>query len=86
MIDVVEGITSLDALTEYFVKTPWEDRLYCLWNDSSKSDTEKPGYTILSIKNGYSFIDDPAEYREMTDYGEELIDLFRENAGKTRIQ
>jgi putative endopeptidase len=82
MIDVVEGITSLDALTEYFVKTPWEDRLFCLWSDSSKSDTENPGYSILSIKTGYSFIDDPAEYREMTDYGEELIEIFEAFFGK----
>ena len=82
MIDVVEGITSLDALTEYFVKTPWEDRLDCLWNESNRSDTEKPGYSILSIKTGYSFIDDPAEYREMTDYGEELIEIFEAFFGK----
>ena len=82
MVDVVEGITSLDALTEYFVKTPWEDRLDCLWNESNRSDTEKPGYSILSIKNGYSFIDDPAEYREMTDYGEELIETYEAFFGK----
>ena len=82
MIDVVEGITSLDALTEYFVKTPWEDRLYCLWSDSSRSDTEKPGYSILSIKNGFSLIGDPAEYREMTDYGEELIEIYEAFFGK----
>ncbi|MBQ6366132.1 MAG: M13 family metallopeptidase [Oscillospiraceae bacterium] len=69
MIDVVEEITSLDALTEYFVKTPGEDRLYCLWKESSVQDTENPGTNVLSIKNGYSLILDHTEYCEMTDYG-----------------
>ncbi len=70
MVDEVEDITSLDALTEYFVKTPGEDRLYCLWKENSVQDTENPGTNVLSIKNGYSLIRDPAEYCEMTDYGE----------------
>ncbi len=82
MIDVVEGITSLDALTEYFVKTPWEDRLYCLWKESSRFDTEQPGYNILSVKNGYSLINDPAEYLEMTDYGEEQLETYEAFFGK----
>ena len=82
MVDAVERITSLDALTEYFVKTPWQDRLYCLWRVSSTSDTEKPGYEILSVKNGYSLIIDPAEYREMTDYGEEQIECYKAFFGK----
>ena len=33
MVDEVEGITSLDALTGYFVNTPGEERLYCLWKE-----------------------------------------------------
>lgn len=82
MVDAVEGITSLDALTEYFVKTPWEDRLYCLWRETVSSDTENPGSNILSIKNGYSLIKDPAEYREMTDDGEEQIECYKAFFGK----
>ena len=82
MVDVVEGITSLDALTEYFIKTPWEDRLGCLWNESIQSDTEQPDYNILSIKKGLSLINDPAEYREMTDYGKEQIEIYEAFYGK----
>ena len=82
MIDVVEGITSLDALTEYFVKTPWENRLFCLWRESSQFDMEKPGYNILSIKNGYNLISDPEEYFEMTDYGEEQLETYEAFFGK----
>lgn len=50
MVDRVEGITSLEALTEYFVKTPFEDRLYCLWKEKNVQDTENAGYNVLSIK------------------------------------
>jgi putative endopeptidase len=82
MIDVVEGITSLDALTEYFVKTPWENRLFCLWRESSQFDMEKPGYNILSIKCGYNLINDPEEYLEMTDYGEEQLETYEAFFGK----
>ena len=82
MIDVVEGITSLDALTEYFVKTPWENRLFCLWRESSQFDMEKPGYNILSIKNGYNLISDPEEYLEMTDYGVEQLETYEAFFGK----
>ena len=82
MIDVVEGITSLDALTEYFIKTPWENRLFCLWRESSQFDMEKPGYNILSIKNGYNLISDPEEYFEMTDYGEEQLETYEAFFGK----
>ena len=82
MIDVVEEITSLDALTEYFIKTPWENRLFCLWRESSQFDMEKPGYNILSIKNGYNLISDPEEYLEMTDYGEEQLETYEAFFGK----
>ena len=66
MVDQVEGITSLEALTEYFVKTPFKDRLFCLWKVSNVQDTENAGHNVLSIKNGYSFLRDPAEYIELT--------------------
>ncbi len=69
MVDAVEGITSLEALTEYFVKTPWENRLYCLWKESNTQDTENPGTNVLSIKDGYRLILDPAEYIQLTDEG-----------------
>ena len=70
MIDVVEGIDSLDALTDYFVNTPGEDRLFCLWRTEVQQDTENEGQSILSVKNNHFFFRDPAEYREMTEVGE----------------
>ena len=82
MVDVVEGIDSLDALTEYFVKTPGADRLYCLWNQKNEQDTENPGNNVLCIKNGFSFIKDPAEYIEMTDEGEFQKETYKAFFGK----
>lgn len=70
MVDEVEGITSLDALTGYFVNTPGEERIYCLWRDKVQQDAENPGHQILSVNNGYGLIPDPAEYVDMTDFGE----------------
>ena len=69
MVDEVEGITSLDALTGYFVNTPGEERIYCLWRDKVQQDAENPGHQILSVNNGYGLIPDPAEYVDMTDFG-----------------
>ena len=76
MVDQVEGITSLEALTEYFVKTPFEDRLYCLWKEKNAQDTENAGCNVLSIKNGYSLIRDPAEYIELTADGEAQKEIY----------
>ena len=82
MVDRVEGITSLDALTEYFVKTPWEDRLFCLWKEKNVQDTENAGYNVLSIKNGYSFFRDPAEYVELTADGKEQKETYEAFFGR----
>ena len=76
MVDAVEGIGTLGALTEYFVGTPEEDRLCCLWEESNVQDMDRPGYNILSITPGYSLINDPAEYREMTDEGKAKIGAY----------
>lgn len=82
MVDAVEGITSLEALTEYFVKTPWENRLYCLWKESSVQDTENPGANVLSIKDGYRLIRDPAEYIQLTDDGANQKETYEAFFGK----
>ena len=82
MVDAVEGITSLEALTEYFVKTPWENRLYCLWKESSVQDTENPGANVLSIKDGYRLIRDPAEYIQLTDDGQTRKKPMKSFSGK----
>ena len=77
MVDLVEGITSLAALREYFVKTPWEDRLYCLLKESNVQDTENAGYNVLSIKNGYSLLKDPAEYIKLSADGEMQKETYK---------
>ena len=79
MVAAVEGIADLDALTAYFVKTPWEDRLSALWREKVRQDPDKPGWNILSVNAGYSFLNDPAEYLEMTEDGKaikETVDAF----------
>ena len=82
MIDVVEGITSLDALTEYLVKTSVEDRLFGLWNEDVVQDMDNPGATILSLKRPFSLINDPGEYREMTDYGKDQMAVYESFFGR----
>ena len=76
MVDVVEGIKSLDDMTEYLVNTPGENRLCCLWTQEARQDPEEPGNSILSLKYGYYFLHDRAEYREMTDEGEYQKEVF----------
>ena len=78
LVDQVEGITSLEALTEYFVSTPYKDRLFCLWRGRNVQDTENAGYNVLSIRNGYSLIKDPAEYVEPTADGEAQKEIYED--------
>lgn len=76
MVDVVEGIKNLDDMTEYLVNTPGEDRLCCLWTQEARQDPEEPGNSLLSLKYGFYFLQDRAEYREMTDEGEYQKEVF----------
>ena len=82
MVDIVEGISSIDALTEYFVKTPAEDRLFSLWEESVEQDMDNPGTQILFIAKGKCLMNDPEEYREMTDYGIALIEAYKDFFGR----
>ena len=76
MVDVVEGIKSLDDMTEYLVNTPGEDRLFCLWTPEAMQDPEEPGNNMLSLRHGSCFLEDPAEYRNMTAEGEYRKEVF----------
>ena len=79
MVDVVDEIKSLEDLTEYLVNTPGEDRLFCFWTPEARQDPEEPGSSILSLRYGYAFLKDRAEYREMTaegEYQKEVITTF----------
>ena len=82
MIDIVEGISSIDALTEYFVKTPAENRLFSLWDEGVAQDMDNPGTQILSIRNGECLMNDPEEYREMTDDGKAQIEAYKAFFGR----
>ena len=82
MVDIVEGISSIDALTEYFVKTPAEDRLFSLWMEDVVQDMDNPGTQILSIDNGDCFLNDRGEYREMTEDGKARIEACKAFCGR----
>ena len=82
LVDLVEGITSLDALTEYFVETPLKDRLFCLWRERNEQDTENAGHNVLPIINGYRFMRDPAEYTDLTAEGEAQIEIYEAYFGR----
>ena len=76
MIDVVDGIKSLEDMTGYLVNTPGEDRLYRFWTPEARQNPEEPGSSMLSLKRSAFFLLDRAEYREMTDEGKYQIEVF----------
>ncbi len=69
MIDTVEEIKDLKALTDYFTKTPIEDRLFCLWRTYIRPDLDNANKKIIYIIRPACLLGDPAEYRKLTPEG-----------------
>ncbi len=67
--DEVEAIDSIDALTEYLGRTPFEDQADVLYNVGMMSDLDDSAVHVLYVSQGSLLLDDPAEYRELTAYG-----------------
>ena len=76
MIDIVEGIKSLEDMTEYLVNTPGEYRLFDLWSQEARQDPEEPGNSMLSLEKSAFFLLDSAEYQNMTTEGEYHKEVF----------
>ena len=68
-VDEVEAIDSIDALTEYLGRTPFEDQIGALYSVGTMSDLDDSAVHVLYVSQGSVLLDDPAEYRELTAYG-----------------
>ena len=68
-VEEVEAIDSIDALTEYLGRTPFEDQIDVLYSVGTMSDLDDSAVHVLYVSQGAVLLDDPAEYRELTAYG-----------------
>ena len=70
LTEAVEKISSIDELTDYFVNTPVEQQLGALFSCESMQDLVNSNRYILSVGSARLLLDDSAEYRRLTPYGE----------------
>ena len=68
-VEEVEAIDSIDALTEYLGRTPFEDQIGALYSVGTMSDLDDSAVHVLYVSQGSVLLDDPAEYRGLTAYG-----------------
>lgn len=69
-IDQVEAIDTIDALSEYFIKTPKEKRASFLFGSGITPDLEDASRNILAVTMCSLLLDDSAEYDALTSFGE----------------
>ena len=80
-IDAVEAISSVDELTAYYLNTPVEKQLTRLWGGSSAQDLTDSSRIIQFCSPMSLTLQDSAEYREMTEYGQ-----IRKDASATLVK
>ena len=76
MTEAVEEISSIDELTSYYIETPLEKQLTCLWDCGSIQDFADSNRYILYVDNAGFLLDDSAEYRSLTPYGAVKKDAY----------
>lgn len=81
-VDAVEAIDSIEALTEYLGTTPYEDQVGSLYEIAMMDDLDDSSVHVLYIAQGPLFLDDPAEYRELTAYGASIKEARTKLAGR----
>ncbi len=70
MVDVVEAIDSIDAMSDYLSGTPLEDQLYKLYSFNIEADPDDSSSGIMVIGPPKLFLDDSDEYKELTSLGQ----------------
>ncbi len=80
-IDAVEAISSVDELTAYYLNTPIEKQLTRLWGGSSAQDLTDSSRIIQFCSPMSLTLQDSAEYRELTEYGQ-----IRKDAAGTLVK
>ena len=86
LIDKVEGISSIDGLTEYFVKTPIEDRLFCLWYTNPAQDTDDSSRYIINVTPNIFLLDDSAKYRELSENAIHVKEVYADLMTKMLVK
>ncbi len=74
--DAVEEISTMDELMDYFVDIPVEKQLGSLWLGASMQDLVDSNRYILAVADAGLLLDDSAEYRELTPFGEIKKDAY----------
>ncbi|MBO7727109.1 MAG: hypothetical protein J6S50_01150, partial [Oscillospiraceae bacterium] len=85
-IDVVEAISSIDELMAYFVETPIEKQIGALWLASSMQDLIDSNRYVLAVTDAGLILEDSAEYRELTPYGELKKEAYTDLAEKMLLK
>ena len=85
-IDVVEAISSIDELMAYFVETPIEKQIGALWLASSMQDLVDSNRYVLAVTDAGLILEDSAEYRELTPYGELKKEAYTDLAEKMLLK
>ena len=86
MTDAVEAISTLEALTAYFVETPFEDQIGAICGIGSSQDLADSSRYILTVGGGGLLLGDSAEYQELTPYGTVIKAAYSELAMKMLVK
>ncbi len=70
MVNVVEAIDSIGAMSDYLSRTPLEDQLYMLYSFDTSADLDDSSVCVLYIEPSKLLLDDSDEYKELTSLGQ----------------
>ena len=82
LVEAAEAIDSMEALRDYFLQFPEEDRFSALWSGGSFIDLADSTRHTLIISGCPLVLDDSAEYSGLTPYGAIKKDAYSELARK----
>lgn len=86
MVDKMEAVSSLDALTAYFVETPPEEQIGSLWTFNPSVDQANSSRYLIAISDRGLLLKDSAEYTSPTPLGKIRKEAFSELAGKMLVK
>ena len=84
--DKVEEISTIDELMAYFVETPYEEQLGDLWACDPDIDLSDSSRNIIFISDGGLLLQDSAEYRKLTPYGQMKKEAYTTLAKKMLVK
>ena len=82
LVDALEAVDTIAALTDYALNTPLADQLSTLWSGGSMQDLIDSDRYILAVAESGLLMGDAAEYEAPTDYGRIKLEAYGELARK----